>query len=121
MTRGVVLRGFLALAVLVLPGLTVPAGAITYLPLFLIPAVFLTFGLLFRGSDASPPEADEDGGDGGDDPPVAPSPRPTGGLFLPEAQPSSQRLRDEHRRSLVPHHHRRPAFVPHTPRRPARR
>jgi hypothetical protein len=121
MTRGAVLRGFLAAAVFLLPALTVPAGAISYLPLFLIPAVFLIFGLLFRGSDVPPPGADEDGGDGGDGPPFAPSPRPSGGLSLPETRPSAQRLRDEHRRSLIPPPHRRPAFTPSSPRRPARR
>jgi hypothetical protein len=121
MTRGSVPRALLAAAVVVLPALTVPAGAIAYLPLCVMPALFLILGLLFRGPDVPPHETDQDGDDGGDWPPVTPSARPSGGVSVPETRPSPQRRRDEHRRGLTPPRQRRPAVAPRAPRRPARR
>ena len=82
----------------------------------------ILFMLFLRSDSASswkPPEDEEGGGGGGNDrlPSSKPKPRPTGGVPLPDAEPSNPRLRDHSQlRDAPPRPLRRPAH-PHVPRR----
>jgi hypothetical protein len=82
----------------------------------------ILFMLFLRSDSASswkPPEDEEGGGGGGNDrlPSSKPKPRPTGGVPLPDAEPSRTRLRDHSKlRDARPRPLRRPTH-PHVPRR----
>jgi hypothetical protein len=89
----------------------------------------LLFYMFLRSDTTStwrPPDEDEGGGGGGNDrrPTHRPKPRPTGGVPLPDAEPSSHRLREPGTlRERYAKPARRPAH-PATPapsRRPLRR
>jgi hypothetical protein len=108
MRSGVVARVGLGACVIALPALTVPAGAITFLPVCALPALFLIAGLLFGRDDpsAQPPSRDDDAGNGGS-PPPHPPPRPDGGVPLPSADRARVRLRDQHSSDAAPSRPRR--------------
>ena len=84
--------------------------------------------VMFLRSEATkpwqPPDEDEGGGGGGNDrlPQRPPASSPPGGLPLPDAVPTSTRLRSHERlRDLTPQRLRRPAREPAPQRRPVRR
>lgn len=108
--------------VLLLPALTFVLGT-TFLPILAMPIAMLAPALLFRGDDPGPggggAGSDESGGGGpGPRDPDPPPSSPFGGLLLPDAQPSSTRLRD-HRPPLRPHPRDR-RTAPEPGRQPAR-
>ena len=90
----------------------------------------LVFGavlfVMFLRSDTvrpwTPPDDDESGGGGGGNDRVGdvrPKPKPTGGIPLPDAEPSSQRLRSRERLADTPRRYRRRRVS--EPARPSRR
>ena len=121
----------LLLALLFGPMLTVIVGVLVGLPdsigrglllfsmIWVMSALVLTPAILFPPSRHSPGPSDGDGG--GDDPPDPPDPPPTaprGGLPLPDAEQSHERVRDHDRPGRRRVRSRRPARDPE--RRPAR-
>jgi hypothetical protein len=104
--------------------LVVIFGALHVVALMLGGLLFYMFIRSDTTTQWKPPEEDEGGGGGGNDRvPSRPKPRPTGGIPLPDAVQSSQRLRGPGRlRDLHPRPVRRPAHPPlPTPiRHPAR-
>jgi hypothetical protein len=124
----------LLLALLLGPMTTVIVGVLVGLPesigrllllfamIWVMCALVLTPVILFppSGQSPGPPGGDGGGGGGGDDPPEPPTepPAPSGGLPLPDADQSRERVRDHDRprRRRVPL--RRPSREPE--RRPAR-
>ncbi len=124
----------LLLALLFGPMVTVIVGVLVGLPdgvgrvlllcsmIWVMCALVLTPAILFPPSDdwPRPPGGDGGGGGGGDDPPEPPTEpsAPRGGLSLPDAVQSRERVRDHDRPGRRRVRSRRPAAVPE--RRPAR-
>jgi hypothetical protein len=97
-------------------------GALHVLALALGVVLFMMFLRSDATSSWKPPEDDEGGGGGGNDRlPSKPKPKPTGGIPLPDADPSPARLRGHDKlRDSRPRPSRREVH-PHAPqRRPVR-
>lgn len=104
----------IGLVMLVPVGDATGKGLLMFSLIWLFCSILLTPAILFpdSGWPPQPPGGDGGGGGGGGDPPE-PSPRPSapsGGIPLPDAEQSRQRVRD----------HRRLAWRRVFPRRPAR-
>jgi hypothetical protein len=98
-------------------------GALHLLALLLGVVLFMMFLRSDTTSGWEPPEDDQGGGGGGNDrlPDSRPKPRPTGGVPLPDAEPSRLRLRGPGRlRDAYPRPARRPAEPAVPRRRPVR-
>jgi hypothetical protein len=121
----------LLLALLFGPMVTVIVGVLVGLPdsvgrglllfsmIWVMCALVLTPAILFPpfGRSLGPPDGHGGGGDGPPDPPDPPPSAPRGGLPLPDAEQSRERLRDHDRPSRRRVRLRRPAREPD--RRPA--
>jgi hypothetical protein len=94
-------------------------GALHLVALALGIVLFVMFLRSEAGTDYKPPEEDEGGGGGGNDRiPGRPKTSPSGGLPLPDAEPSPVRLRSHEKLRDA---HRRPRRRIVEPREPARR
>lgn len=95
----------LATALLLLPGLTVAAGTVGFLPFLSLPALFILPALLLSDGEGPSEGNDDDGGGGGGQPPRPRPPKsPWGGVPLPDADPARVRRRDHSDRGSLRRH-----------------